>query len=304
MSRQDTILIVDDDRLSVSVAREMCEKAGYKVIEANDGIQGLRIAQESKPDLVLLDIMMPGKDGFEVCMELRANPETADMPVLMLTGLQDIENMATGFELGANDYIIKPVRAFELRQRIGNLLKARNYRKTLQDMQDGLPEGDEVDNPARISGFYRFKYALEYELKRTRRFGHEFSCVSLLLDAYDRTLEEEGKKAAASLVGATTGVLKRYLRSVDRMYRIGDREFVLLLPETPKSGARVAIERLRKALKKPSLENVEAITVTAVLVTVPMEGVEDAEDILDLQKQVRKLAGEEVEDCVLEPAGK
>jgi PleD family two-component response regulator len=271
--REGTILVVDDDRLTVSVVSAMCQESGYRTLEAYDGVEALRLALEAKPDLVLLDIMIPGKDGFEVCLELRSREDTADLPILMLTALQDIESMATGLEVGATDYIIKPVRLFELRHRMAIALE---------------------------SDLFRLKYALEHEFSRAQRYGNPLSCVSLKLNDYDSTLQKS-KRTAAEMIAATSVVLKRYLRSIDRMYRFAEHEFILLLPETPKSGAMVAVERIRKALRNPSHEDIDTITVTAILISMPDHKVGSAQNILDQFRKIYSEKGEGKRDCLLEP---
>jgi PleD family two-component response regulator len=298
--REGTILVVDDDRLTVSVVSAMCQESGYRTLEAYDGVEALRLALEEKPDLVLLDIMIPGKDGFEVCLELRSREDTADLPILMLTALQDIESMATGLEVGATDYIIKPVRLFELRHRMAIALESRKRMTKDRETKDVFPERDEPGRPGKIDDLFRLKYALEHEFSRAQRYGNPLSCVSLKLNDYDSTLQKS-KRTAAEMIAATSVVLKRYLRSIDRMYRFAEHEFILLLPETPKSGAMVAVERIRKALRNPSHEDIDTITVTAILISMPDHKVGSAQNILDQFRKIYSEKGEGKRDCLLEP---
>ena len=116
------ILIIDDSELMVKLITDILQGRDYRVVSASDGFQGLRKVTEEKPDLVLLDIVMPGMDGFEVCKILRDNPVNNLMPIIMLTAQENEDDKLTGLELGADDYIIKPFNPRELLSRISNTL--------------------------------------------------------------------------------------------------------------------------------------------------------------------------------------
>ena len=116
------ILIIDDSELMVKLTADILQSRDYKVVSASDGIDGLRMVTEEKPDLVLLDIVMPGMDGFEVCKTLRENPANNLMPIIMLTAQENEDDKLAGLELGADDYITKPFNPRELLSRINNTL--------------------------------------------------------------------------------------------------------------------------------------------------------------------------------------
>lgn len=117
------ILVIDDTELTVNLIKEILTDAGYDVIVANDGVKGLQMVREEKPDLVILDVVMPGLDGFEVCKILREDESNNLMPILMLTSQDNEDDKLTGLELGVDDYIIKPFNHRELTSRVRNTLK-------------------------------------------------------------------------------------------------------------------------------------------------------------------------------------
>ena len=128
MAKQAKILIVDDDHVFVQATRAVLESKNYRVSAAFDGDEGLQKVRDEKPDLVLLDIIMPTKDGFTVCEELKRDPQFSKIPVLMLTSFAERRGetsipVSAGFTLEAEDYIDKPVSADELLSRIGRQLK-------------------------------------------------------------------------------------------------------------------------------------------------------------------------------------
>lgn len=119
------ILIVDDEKAIVDILNFNLKKEGYETIEAHDGEQAVEIAQKEKPDLILLDVMLPKKDGFSVCKEIRQN---SNVPILMVTAKEDVVDKIIGLELGADDYITKPFSVREVVARVkANLRKASAY---------------------------------------------------------------------------------------------------------------------------------------------------------------------------------
>jgi sigma-B regulation protein RsbU (phosphoserine phosphatase) len=120
------VLIVDDAKANVDILIEGL-KRHYKLSVALNGEMALKAAAQQPPDLVLLDVLMPGMGGFDVCRRLRSNPETADVPIMFLSSLEEIEDKAKGFEAGANDYVTKPFEMLEVKARVHSLIKAKAY---------------------------------------------------------------------------------------------------------------------------------------------------------------------------------
>jgi sigma-B regulation protein RsbU (phosphoserine phosphatase) len=124
--KNSRVLIVDDVKANVDVLVQALREE-YKLSIALNGDSALRSAEKNPPDLVLLDIMMPGMDGYEVCRRLRAAPQTREVPVMFLSSLEDVVNKTAGFEAGGNDYLTKPFEVLEVKARVRSLLKAKAY---------------------------------------------------------------------------------------------------------------------------------------------------------------------------------
>jgi CheY-like chemotaxis protein len=120
-----TILTVDDTPANIRLLTHYLEKQGYRVLTAEDGFEGFKAAIQYHPDLVLLDVMMPGTDGYEVCELLKAEEETKDIPIVFLTAKADVEDRLHGFELGAVDYITKPFNLVEISTRVRTHLRLK-----------------------------------------------------------------------------------------------------------------------------------------------------------------------------------
>jgi sigma-B regulation protein RsbU (phosphoserine phosphatase) len=126
------VLLVDDAKANLDILVEGL-KADHKLSLALNGETALQIAARTPPDLVLLDIMMPGMDGYEVCRRLRAMPETAEVPIMFLSSLEEVQNKTRGFEAGANDYLTKPFEMLEVKARVRSLLKAKAYSDAVKE---------------------------------------------------------------------------------------------------------------------------------------------------------------------------
>ncbi|MGD1942677.1 MAG: response regulator [Leptolyngbyaceae cyanobacterium] len=126
------ILVVDDTPANLSVMSEALTDAGYDVAAALSGDRALTQIQHQLPDLILLDIQMPGIDGFETCSQLKANPDTADIPVIFMTALSDTVNKVKAFDLGAVDYVTKPFQEAEVLARVSTHLKLRQLTQSLE----------------------------------------------------------------------------------------------------------------------------------------------------------------------------
>jgi diguanylate cyclase (GGDEF)-like protein/PAS domain S-box-containing protein len=141
---QYSILVVDDEPLNLSIVSSLLEESGYEVLSARDGEKGLDIARNVRPDLILLDVMMPGIDGFEVCSELKKDRRTAEIPVIFLTALIDTDSKIHGFELGGVDYLEKPINEKELEIRVSTHIRIARMGRQLARHNDQLRQSERL----------------------------------------------------------------------------------------------------------------------------------------------------------------
>lgn len=150
-----TILLVDDSPVNLAVVVESLERHGYDVVVAVDGEEALQRAEFARPDLILLDVMMPGMDGFEVCRRLKVNERTCDIPVIFMTSLSGAEDKVSGFAAGAVDYVVKPLQVEEVLARVGTHLALHDLKRRLAEkvavQEDHL---DRLDEEHRIAAGY------------------------------------------------------------------------------------------------------------------------------------------------------
>ncbi|VXC51808.1 DNA-binding response regulator [Pseudomonas sp. 9AZ] len=138
-AERGVILIVDDTPDNLALLSDALDEEGYMVLVALDGLSALSRIQRRRPDLILLDAMMPGLDGFETCQRIKADPATADIPVLFMTALTDSEHVVKGFEAGGIDYVTKPINTEEVLARVASHLRTARILQTARAASQAQP---------------------------------------------------------------------------------------------------------------------------------------------------------------------
>jgi CheY-like chemotaxis protein len=142
---QSTVLIVDDNPQNVELLQAFLESLPVKIVTASDGVEALEKVEEHKPDLILLDIMMPRLSGFQVCRRIKEDPKTRDIQVLMVTALNELGDIEQATECGTDDFVSKPVNKFELLTRVKSLLRVRHLKSELERALTYLNEIEHED---------------------------------------------------------------------------------------------------------------------------------------------------------------
>ena len=140
--RDSTILIADDNPQNVELLQAYLEELGCRVVSAADGQETLKKVASAKPDLILLDIMMPKMSGFEICRKLKRDPATAGIPICMVTALTEVGDIERAVEAGTDDFLSKPINRWELVTRVRSLLKVRHLQNELERTLAYLEEVD------------------------------------------------------------------------------------------------------------------------------------------------------------------
>lgn len=245
-AEKQRILIIDDapenEALLRSVLGGECD-----VFSAREGEAGLRLAAECKPDLILLDIMMPGIDGFEVLRRLKADLLLRSVPVIFITGASTSGEEVRGLEAGAVDFIAKPIQAAVVRARARNHLQLKRYHDVLEEMstRDGLTG---------LANRRRFDEVLDLEFRRAERLHHSLSLLMIDIDCFKAYNDHYGHPEGDDVLRAVAVVLRESLhRPTDLAVRYGGEEFVCILPETDRPGSLHVARRIQGGMEKLGL---------------------------------------------------
>lgn len=239
------ILVADADPFDLRLLSELCSSLGYEVVTAGDGGAVLDAVARHQPQLLLMDVDLPELDGFQVLRILRGDPGLGYLPVLLVTAADDEEAPRRGLEMGAEDYVTKPFRTFEIQQRLRNLLRARAIETTGSAGPSLGPET--IDSITGAGTTSQLHISLDYEFTRAVRYAHPLSCVVVHCANYRQIAGELGGSAAQPVLETLASELRNSIRGVDQLFRSGPDEFTILLPETDRRGCKIVVERVRAA---------------------------------------------------------
>jgi diguanylate cyclase (GGDEF)-like protein len=266
------VLVADDDAINRQVLGELL-KPEYAVLLAKNGAQTLERAVRHVPDLILLDVMMPDMDGYEVLRQLRANPHTEHIAVIFISGMNRPEDEANGLKLGASDYIAKPFNATVVMARVALHLQVVRQRRMLEHLAhvDGLTE---------LANRRRFDEVYEAEWQRARRNRHPLSLALLDIDHFkqynDYYGHPAGDRALRSVARVTAAAMRR---PADMAARYGGEELVLLLPDTDAEQAQLVLAAIFQSIQQLDIEH--AGSKVAGVLTVSVGGATLAADSME-----------------------
>ncbi len=255
------ILLVDDIPANLNVLVETLKKEGYNLSFATSGELALTTVQKLKPDLILLDIMMPGIDGFETCQRLKENETTRDIPIIFITAKADTEDIIKGFSLGGVDYITKPFRQDEVLARVRTHLTLQKTLREKDDLIAELKDTQEVlQNSARIdllTGLYNRKdleEKLDQEEHRSKLNSTSFSIALTSVDSFRDINGEFGEYVGNHVLIHISSVLSENIRQQDFIGRWTGSCFLIILPQTNLADSKEIAESLRSKMENEKLD--------------------------------------------------
>lgn len=238
---KQTILVIDDMPDTVLLVSRRLKDLDVEVTGADCGEAGLKEVARSKPDLILLDVSMPGMSGFDVIRELKGDEEVRDIPVIFLTCADAKDDMITGLDMGAVDYVIKPFDPAVLRARVSSALRSK-------DLMDMLTIEAEIDGLTGLHNRRYFDRHLKREIAACRRYGRELGLLLIDVDRFKQINDTYGHPKGDQVLRRFGEILKSTCRDTDLPCRFGGDEFAVLMPETPTDRVHVLAKRIRRVV--------------------------------------------------------
>ena len=254
------ILVVDDQATNIQVLYQILA-ADYQVLMATSGAQALHLCLSKKPDLVLLDLIMPEMDGYQICQHLKADVSTRDIPIIFITAQNDEAAEERGFDLGAVDFISKPVNPRIVRARVKTHLM-------LKAQSDLLRSWAYLDGLTGVHNRRFFDERIVAEMGRASRNQTALSVVMIDVDFFKRYNDHYGHQTGDDCLRRVATTLKAHLlRSGDHVARYGGEEFVCLLPDTGFAGAMQLATAIRKKIMALQIAHAESSVAPYVTVS-------------------------------------
>jgi diguanylate cyclase (GGDEF)-like protein len=256
------ILIVDDSPVEIKIIRRLLPDE-YEIIEAGDGQTAIELAISTLPDIILLDVIMPGLDGYSACRALKSIPAIADTPVIFITVLANSQDMIKGFDAGGQDYVTKPFNSPELCARIKVHLELKRSKEKLLDYAKELEAKNRELNQLVVklenTAMTDYVTGLENRRSMTRRIkeqlaglirsGGNATLILADIDDFKKVNDTFGHECGDAVLKDVAELMKLVVREDTVIARWGGEEFLLMLPDTDLAGGRVSAGRLREVIE-------------------------------------------------------
>jgi len=266
------ILIVDDEQMFVQLM-EATLKDEYELLFALNSDEALKMANEERPDLILLDVVMAPESGFDVCYTLKNEPRTKNIPILFITSSTTMKDEVRGLELGAVDYITKPVNPPIVKARVRNHMELKKYKDKLERIAA-------EDVLTGLATRRRFEDALQSEWRRCRRHQAPLTIAMMDIDFFKPFNDNYGHGAGDDCLRKVGNVLgKQVKRAADLVARYGGEEFVCVMPETDLAGGMAFGHALRQAVLDLNLTHEHSQVSGQVTMSVGVSSVVPTEDM-------------------------
>ncbi len=265
-----TILIVDDSDTSRRKIIKILEEANIfdLYLEAGDGANGLKSLTEigGGIDVVVCDVNMPVMDGYNFLRMVRAKDELRHIPIIMVTAETDVEEIVRAFDLGADDYITKPITPSILKVRLNNMLRIKQLQDQLMMQKDLMEVMATTDPLTQIPSIKYFRQWLDSEFARSTRYGNDLTLIMIDIDHFKKINHTCGHPQGDRVLKEMAMILKEEMRKIDVVAMYGGEEFVIALPQTGCDGGGAAATRVRERVENHRFGGFkEPVTITISL---------------------------------------
>ena len=290
------ILVVDDNQDNIEIIATRLRYRGYEILEAGDGEQALALVREAAPDLILLDVMLPDIDGYEISRRIKGADDLPFIPIILVTARDSTQDKVAGLDAGADDYLTKPINFPELEARVRSMLRIKRLQDELEEKNRELERLSISDG---LTGLFNHRHIhglLAEEFERVARTNDCMSVAMFDLDHFKSVNDTYGHQAGDRVLVELADILREVARDVDRLGRYGGEEFMALLPETCIDDAAVFVERVRREVARRPFDvggdEPLHMTLSAGVATYPHETIRAVESLVRLADQALYTAKE------------
>lgn len=288
-----SVLVIDADAALAGAVGRLCRDAGIEVVHAVDGAGGLTVAVAETPDVILLDLALPGRDGIDLLADLRAEPKLASVPIIVVSARASRATQAAAFRAGADDFIVRPFQGTDLEARVRANLRKRDLYLRLERANRELAAANErlaalsaTDELTGLANRRALKARIVEEFARAERYETPLSVVVADLDGFKEINDRHGHGVGDRVLAQLSRRMRGLARTTDLVARTGGDEFVILLPHTGLADARAFAERLLSRFDVVPLRlpggDVVAVRLSCGIATLPDSGpIESPETLLD-----------------------
>lgn len=285
----NTILIADDQKNNRQILKAILSRTDYRMVEAVDGREALDILAAEKIDLVILDLMMPNIDGFEVLERMKLDQSMKQIPVIVLSALEDADSIAKALSMGAHDVLSKNIgefdRRFKIPLKVKNLLALKNVSDLLEANLRQAEQLSILDEVTELYNYRYFKERLYEEFSRSTRYARSLTLIVFDIDNLKLCNDTYGHLTGTALLKKVGELVLNNCRSVDIPVRYGGDEFCIITPEIEMKQALVLVERLRLEISKLAQKmNLKDISTSASFGVASYKGDREFKDDQELIK--------------------
>lgn len=284
------VLAVEDNSMDLKLIQNYLLGQPYDLITVDSGEKAIEMVINKKIDVMLLDVVLPGMDGFKVCQRLKEDGETRNIQIVMITSLNDLESKIMGLERGVDDFLVKPINKREIQARILALLRKKSYLDQICSHYEMALSSAITDD---LTGLYNRAYfinSLELEIKRSRRQKYSIALAIMDIDDFKLYNDKIGHLDGDMLLREISQVIRLSVREVDMVVRYGGEEFAIIMPYTDREGAVTAVNKVLNMIRNHPYSNdmvptVKPVSMSAGVAVFP----EDAQSVNELIRKADEM---------------
>ncbi|MCP5125630.1 MAG: response regulator [Gammaproteobacteria bacterium] len=282
-----SVLLVEDNPKDTVIMKQMLINEPYNLIQVAAGEEAIDVVVNEKIDLILLDLMLPGMDGYKVCQYLKNNAHTSDIQIVMITSLSDLESKVRGLEEGVDEFLVKPIDKRELRLRINALLKKKAYLDGLRSHRDKVLDLAIIDGLTKLYNQSYFKRYISAEVKRAVASQYMVGLIIGDLDNFKKYNDNFGHSFGDSVLQEIAQIIKTHISEIDFPVRYGGEEFAIVFPYAGIKRVYNVAEDIRKSIEQhvfkgvvDSNSSLGSITISIGIAFCPLDAT-NADDLIE-----------------------